>query len=94
MTTDERKAAYEKSALKQLMDANGHEICTRCYCCDLVSESSSCWQCGGFEDDDDPEWPSSPCSVCGGEGEIFWMQCVGNCDENGEHKKEATNDNR
>jgi hypothetical protein len=84
-TIAERKAKYEQSAMKQLMEATGHEICTRCYCCDVVHESSPCPCCGGFEDDDE-EWPDI-CGECGGEGEVYWKGCIGRCDENGEHRK-------
>lgn len=83
-TAAERKAQFEGSALQQLMTASGHEICQQCWCCDLVPESAPCWQCGGFE----PEWDddfSDVCSVCDGEGEIFWQACVGRCNEQGEH---------
>ena len=87
MTPEERKKAYEGSALEQLMKASGHEICERCYCCDLVGESSTCWQCGGFDEDEDG-WPGSPCSVCCGEGKIYYKECIGRCDENGNHLAE------
>jgi hypothetical protein len=70
MSIAEKKAACEASGMKVLMDANDHEICERCYCCDAVWEVTPCWQCGGFEEEDDPEWPYDVCSVCGGEGEI------------------------
>lgn len=83
-TIEERKAQYEKSALKQLMEASGHEICDRCYCCDAVGDSAVCWQCNGIDEDDD-EWPSEPCSECGGEGRIYFKRCISNCDENGNH---------
>lgn len=82
---EKRKAQYEQSALKQLMDATGHEICERCYCCDSVSDSAVCWQCNGFDEDDDDGWLSAPCSVCGGEGRIYFKECLGRCDENGNH---------
>lgn len=85
MNAEERKSAYENSALRALIEASGHEICERCYCCDLVPEWATCWQCGGFEEEEDPEWPSDVCSVCKGEGEIYFTQCVGNCDDHGEH---------
>lgn len=86
-TVAERKARYEESALKQLFDKSGHTICVRCYCCDVVSESAPCWQCGGFADEDD-DW-DDVCSVCDGDGEIYWDVCIGNCDENGEHKAKS-----
>jgi hypothetical protein len=35
--------------------------------------------------DDDEEWPSAPCFHCGGEGEVSFKVCAGNCDENGNH---------
>ena len=86
MTPEERKKAYEGSALQALMDASGHEICKRCYCCDVESENETCWACGGFDDYEDDPWGNDPCSVCGGEGEIFWRECIGRCDEQGNHK--------
>jgi len=86
MTPEERKAAYENSALRVLMESTGHEICPRCYCCDLVSETETCWQCGGFEDEGDWDWPPDVCSVCNGEGELSYKVCIGGCDENGNHK--------
>lgn len=89
-TAAERKAQYEGSALQQLMDASGHEICPKCYCCDLVDESETCWQCGGFwEEFDDArnDGPYSVCDVCDDEGKIYWKACIGRCDENGEHRQ-------
>lgn len=83
-TAAERKAEYEGSALEALMKASGHEICPKCYCCDLVPESAPCWQCGGFDSDDEDDYP---CSVCQGEGEIYWQACIGRCNENGEHEQ-------
>lgn len=85
MSIEEKKAAYEKSAIRQLLEAPGHHVCERCYCCDAMSESTPCWQCGGFEPDwQDDDWDDI-CSVCLGEGELFYMVCCGNCDENGNH---------
>jgi len=75
-TRDERKAAYEKSTLKQLMESQGHEICTRCYCCDLVTEFVSCSDCGGFGD----------CAECEDEGDVRVKVCIGRCNENGNHE--------
>jgi hypothetical protein len=89
MTSEERKAAFEGSALQALMKASGHEVCERCWCCDLVWENGPCWQCGGFEEDDDPEWPYDVCSVCGGEGELSWQECIGRCDDKGNHGAET-----
>ena len=83
-TVAERKEQYEQSALKHLFEHSGHVICKRCYCCDEISESAPCWQCNGFDDEDD-EWMDI-CSVCQGEGEIYFPVCVGGCDDNGEHK--------
>lgn len=83
-TTKERKSAYEQSSLKVLMDSQGHEICPDCYCCELVSESATCPDCCGLEDEETDEgW--DVCSTCDGEGEIFWSECIGKCDENGNH---------
>jgi hypothetical protein len=87
MSIAENKARYEESSLKGLFEASGHVICDRCYCCDSISESSPCYLCGGFEDEDD-EW-NDVCSACGGEGELYYMTCAGSCDQNGEHKKLA-----
>jgi hypothetical protein len=83
-TIAESKAEYEASSLKQLMDANDHKICQRCYCCDSMWQSAPCFQCGGFEDEDDDIW--SVCSACGDEGETFWEECLGRCDDEGHHK--------
>lgn len=80
MTPEGRKKEYEGSALQALMKASGHEICERCYCCDLVSESATCWQCNGMWEPDDG-W----CDVCQGEGEIYFKACIGRCDEQGNH---------
>lgn len=89
MSIEENRARYEGTTLQALMDSAGHTICTRCYCCDSTTESTSCWQCSGFEDEDD-EW-GDVCSVCHGEGELFYIECLGRCDENGDHKpKTAT----
>lgn len=84
MSVAENKARYEGSSMQLLMEQAGHTVCTRCYCCDSTVESHPCWQCGGFEDEDD-EW-YSPCSVCHGEGEIYVTECLGRCDENGKHE--------
>lgn len=86
-TIEESKAEYDASSLKQLMEANGHTICTRCYCCDSSWESTPCYQCGGFEDEEDEIW--SVCSACEGEGEMFWEECLGRCDDNGHHNVKA-----
>ena len=83
----ERKARYENSALRQLMEASGHEICERCYCCDVVTESATCWNCGGFADDDCDEGWLDICSECGGEGKLFWRACIGRCDKDGNHEQ-------
>ena len=85
-TIEESKALYEQSAVRQLMEKSGHEVCTRCYCCDVVPESAPCWSCGGFQDVDD-EWDDGYCEVCGGEGEIYFKECIGRCDENGHHAR-------
>lgn len=77
------KARYEGSTLQALMEAADHTICDRCYCCDSTMESYQCWQCGGFEDEDD-EW-GDLCSVCHGEGEVFHRECLGRCDDAGVH---------
>lgn len=90
MSIAEKKAAYEASGMKVLMDASGHTICDRCYCCDAVAESSPCWQCGGFEpEEEDLEWGDF-CSVCAGEGDLCYTVCVGKCDEDGNHKPPVT----
>ncbi len=86
MSIEENRQRYEGSGLQALMKASGHEICERCYCCEAVWESSPCWQCGGFADDDDAEW-ITVCSVCGDEGELTYKSCLGNCDEQGNHPK-------
>jgi len=90
MSIAENKARYEGSALQARMEQSDHTVCDRCYCCDAAYESHTCWQCGGYcgvlaEDDDDDGY----CSVCQGEGEIHVLECLGRCDENGEHKKKA-----
>ena len=88
MTPAERKAAYENSSLKQLMEASGHEMCERCYCCDVVSENAVCWLCGGFDDsEDDDGWPPDPCPECAGDGRISFRHCIGQCDDEGNHKQ-------
>lgn len=88
MTPAERKAAYQDSSLKQLMEASGHKICERCYCCDAFVEAFPCWQCGGFEEVYDlDDWGPDPCSVCAGEGELWHTVCAGSCDDNGSHEK-------
>jgi hypothetical protein len=58
------------------------------YRCDSVYEEVTCWQCGGmcgemYEDD----WDDGYCEECGGEGVIHVRQCLGRCNENGEHAK-------
>jgi hypothetical protein len=63
-------------------------LCDRCHCCSSVSESAPCWSCGGFEPEWDDDWDDGWCNVCQGEGEIYFMACVGNCDENGKHKEQ------
>lgn len=79
-TVEERKAAYEKSGLKQLMDAAEHEICEHCFCCDVIYETVPCGVCGGFEPEyDESDWPEPDCFHCGGEGEITVKKCIGNC---------------
>jgi hypothetical protein len=86
-TQQERKIAYEKSAVRQLMESQGHEICPRCYCCDLISTLVPCWQCNGLEEEDELDYfLSGPCSVCKGELTIADTQCIGGCDENGNHE--------
>ena len=85
MSIAENKGRYENSALKALMDASDHQICERCYCCDLMWEHSPCWQCGGFDNEDEDGWDDE-CSVCGGEGDIDFQVCVGDCDDEGNHK--------
>ena len=85
-TREERKAAYEQSALKQLMELSGHEICTNCYCCDLISERVICWACGGLPDEEDED---GGCSECDGNEELTVKNCIGRCDDNGNHKKET-----
>lgn len=88
MSIEERKAAYEQSALKQLFDATDHEICPRCYCCSLMSESVPCPLCGGFcgaEWDEGDDQDCGDCFECGNEGEIHVKTCIGLCDENGNH---------
>ena len=89
MTPEEYKRAYRGSALEALMKASGHEICPKCYCCEVVSESAPCWQCGGFDDyeDYDDGFPPDVCSVCNGEGKLYWMSCIGRCDEQGKHER-------
>lgn len=87
MSIEERKAKYESSALKELIEASGHEICERCYCCDSFWEVENCWACGGFPESDDDEWPEDVCAECGGEGELSFKVCVGGCDKDGNHKK-------
>ncbi len=71
--------------------ACGHEICSRCQCCDLVWER--CDNCGGEGLDghdcgedvcccDYPEENES-CDICGGGG--GWTMCLGRCDAEGKH---------
>ena len=86
MSIEENRNRYEGSTLQVLMEHAGHTICERCYCCDSASEEAPCWQCGGFEPDYDDEWDDGWCSVCNGEGRIYWNDCIGRCDENGHHK--------
>ena len=61
------------------------ELCKRCKCCSAVPESAPCWQCGGFEPDMDDEWDHGWCSVCEGEGKVYFLSCLGGCDDNGIH---------
>ncbi len=91
-TIEESRAEYENSALKHLMEATDHEICPRCYCCDLVSDSAPCYLCGGFCDDWDDDWDDGYCSECGGEGEIYFKRCLGNCNEQGHHIQGTSSD--
>jgi len=86
MTQAEKKAAYEQSSLKQLMEGSGHQICNRCFCCEVVNDDATCWLCGGFDDYGDDPFGNDPCVECGGEGTIKNRHCIGYCDENGEHK--------
>ena len=87
-TIAEKKAAYEKSGMKDLMELHGHQVCDRCYCCDAFSESTTCWCCNGFPEEDEYDgFPPSICPECGDDGELFYMVCAGNCDENGNHKQ-------
>lgn len=88
MSIADNKARYEGSAMQALMKASGHTICERCYCCDATYETYPCWGCGGFpfDEDDDDEW-ATPCTVCGGEGEMSVLECIGRCDDEGNHKK-------
>ena len=83
--TAQKKAEYEGSALQALMESSGHVVCDRCYCCDSTIEMVPCWQCGGFENEDD-EW-AVPCSVCHDEGRISYRECLGRCDDDGNHEK-------
>ena len=73
MTPAERKAAYQDSSLKQLMEASGHKICERCYCCDAFVErfpvAGSAAALRKYTTLDD--WGPDPCSVCAGEGELW-----------------------
>jgi hypothetical protein len=85
---EQRRKAYEGSALKQSFEAAGHTICDRCYCCDVGAESAPCYQCGGLEDEDDEI--GDICSACDGEGELYWTECIGRCDENGNHKAKTS----
>ena len=87
MSIESNKARYEGIALQALMEASDHTACARCYCCDSTVESYPCWQCGGFEADWADDTDSGACSVCHGEGEIFVMQCLGRCDDDGNHKE-------
>jgi hypothetical protein len=81
--TEMKKARYEGSPLQALMEASGHVICDRCFCCDAVYERVSCWQCGGFADTDFEDEPE--CSVCHDEGELSYLMCLGRCDDDGNH---------
>lgn len=88
MSIADNKARYEGTAFQHLMEAAGHTICDRCYCCDATYQPYTCWRCGGCcgdwaEDDDDDGY----CSVCESEGEISVLECLGRCDENGCHEK-------
>jgi hypothetical protein len=84
MSIAENKARYEGTGLQALMEASDHTVCDRCYCCDSTMESATCWQCGGFPGDDEDDYP---CSVCHDEGEIFYRECLGRCDDDGKHEK-------
>jgi hypothetical protein len=86
-TIEESRKEYEGSGLQALMEASGHEVCPRCYCCDLVPESAPCPVCGGFcgpEYGDD--WDDGYCDYCGDDGEVYFKKCIGNCDEHGHHE--------
>jgi hypothetical protein len=87
MSIEENRKRYEGSNIQALMESCGHTICDRCYCCDATAGSAPCWQCGGFEPNYDDEWDIEVCSVCSGEGEIYFMHCLGNCDIEGNHHK-------
>lgn len=67
------------------------ELCKRCKCCSTYSEHATCWQCNGLCGPDfdagDDDWDDGWCSVCGGEGEIYFDACLGGCDENGKHQE-------
>jgi hypothetical protein len=85
VSTAENKARYEGTALNALVEASGHTICDRCYCCAVVTEPVACWECGGFCNDYDDEWDDGYCASCEGEGEIYVPSCLGRCNENGDH---------
>ena len=91
MSIAENKARYEQSGLKVLMDAAHHTICERCYCCDVIFESATCWSCGGFDEEEEIGWPSEPCPECGGEGRLYWSECIGRCDKDGNHSSSEAN---
>lgn len=72
------------------MESSGHEICERCYCCDLVGESYTCSSCNGFgEFEDDSEGFPDTCQECSGEGRQYFKECIGRCDELGIHHETA-----
>lgn len=87
MSVAENKARYEGSVMQQLMEGSGHMVCDRCYCCDATTQSATCWQCNGMTEEWQDEWDDGYCSVCQGEGEIYFTECLGRCDEEGNHKK-------
>jgi len=89
VSIEENRKRYEGSSLEALMKASDHQICERCYCCDRVSASETCWACNGVDEDDDDYsgYFGAPCRECDGEGRIFRYDCLGNCDENGNHEK-------
>jgi hypothetical protein len=78
----EREWTKDELALKAFLEANDHELCVICRCCDAVWEVAACYSWGGFcEPDDDWDLDDGYCATCGGEGEVSYKTCVGGCSD-------------